>query len=121
MREIKFRAWNKKKKRMENDFAVTADGQPIKYCGLSDRYEDADYVLMQYTGLKDKSGVEIYEGDQIDDNFIGIGFIEYNEKTGAYRVNYNNGRAKYFFDFLGAEARNIEVIGNIHSGADDEA
>lgn len=60
MREIKFRAWDKKAKiiypNIQNHIGNndTAFGYMIK----NDRY-----VIMQYTGLKDKKDKEIYEGD----------------------------------------------------------
>lgn len=62
-REIKFRAWDKSCNKMRGTngvkdcFAIRSDGS-INY----------DFQLMQYTGLKDKNGVEIYEGDVIPVN-----------------------------------------------------
>ena len=58
MRAIKFRAWDTDTKLMEYESLLT----------IARRNEDADeevYKLMQYTGLKDKNGTEIYEGDII--------------------------------------------------------
>jgi len=59
MREIKFKAWNSEEKTMLKPFDLSSN--PKYWC---DNLKD--YPLMQYTGLKDKNGVEIYENDVID-------------------------------------------------------
>jgi uncharacterized phage protein (TIGR01671 family) len=68
MREIKFRAWNISKKEMfyyglsnHGDFLPNINIYG-KLTFLGTDYNDECY-LMQYTGLKDKNGKEIYEGD----------------------------------------------------------
>ena len=54
-REIKFRVWITKCKQMSLPYSIYR----TNYNGC----DPEDYILMQYTGLKDKNGKEIYEGD----------------------------------------------------------
>ncbi|MCK4819777.1 hypothetical protein KA005_28680 [bacterium] len=71
MREIKFRAWDKKNKRMFTGDELNA----IYYTGIIVIVADnndwmigkEDYVLMQYTGLTDANGKDVYEGDIVTD------------------------------------------------------
>lgn len=121
MREIKFRAWDSKNKKMysfelielpysEN---VNLDGQ---FDGLLDMY----YKLMQYTGLKDKNGVEIFEGDLLK-SYDEHGNIDVD------KVIYNTSHCKFML-VSDSESRlpiglgeyssfTLEVIGNIHEVA----
>ncbi len=117
MREIKFRAWDKEIKKMcqisNIDFAERqARAIRIYESGLGASWENFDVLeLMQYTGLKDENGVEIYEGDvvKITDCKYGNKFRgEISFKNGSYVVESNIATHYRFIDY------HIEVIGNIY-------
>ncbi len=67
MREIKFRAWDEIEGKMWNPI-IGRDGRLMapNQLGGYVTYDDPQDPLMQYTGLKDKNGKEIYEGDVVE-------------------------------------------------------
>ena len=81
----------------------------------SDRFD-----LMQYTGLKDKSGVEIWEGDIITDGLSPrvIQFEQTNKTSYGHGDSSTTLHVGYTFHFYGSEVGEIEVIGNIHENPD---
>lgn len=128
MREIRFRAWDKDKKRMiylannmgsqthlqlNNHSWGVFEPDSEDYYGIASANSNLGDILMQYTGLKDKNGNEIYEGDIVKcDYFTGI--VEYRENAGLYLIgNEKEGKAITFFDIQMSKAI-VEVIGNIY-------
>lgn len=119
MRDIKFRIWDTENNEMlkvqELDFEPTFYGgriaiRPDQY---NDYFDTEDMILMQYTGLKDKNGKEIYEGDIVlidkENNIKGI--VKYSEVWAEFIVVNTNSIADEC-EPLGDYKENIKVLGN---------
>jgi uncharacterized phage protein (TIGR01671 family) len=114
MREIKFRVWNIVEKGM---FDITDSQWPLKtWVSRPD-----NFVVMQYTGLKDKDGKEIYEGDIVAEwrdkyRREGTKFtVEYHQ-TGFRGISSEGDKYGPFTKNLYINDRNpiLEVVGNIY-------
>lgn len=138
-REIKFRVWDNKYKYMNykvlvgiyGDWEKVKDDKNYTACAMWIEPDKVDYKcephwahfepyhkdihLMQYTGLKDKNGVEVYEGDKVKAKFYGkevVGEIGFN--SGCFLLWNSCVSDNQLFIFT-----DIEVIGNIYENEVD--
>ena len=124
-REIKFKFWNKIARRFQpaSKYAVDGEGKLVSYDYEMMAYDDpvefsnTCIVAQQYTGLKDKNGIEIYEGDFVkatsdqyeNENFVGK--VIFDEGCFLTWINKNDIRGIWGED-------DIEVIGNIFENSE---
>lgn len=117
MRTIKFRAWDNENNQMldvqELNFEDCFYGgeMQIKTTMYNDYFDCREMPLMQFTGLHDKNGKEIYEGDIVKSFFVDTDEAG-NEIYKYYiiEVKYDEVLCSYKID----KFMNLEVIGNIY-------
>lgn len=122
MKKIKFRAWDENQKIM---FQNVETGRITIGDFFKNIYsESKNCIFMQFIGLYDKNGKEIYEGDILkeikelsDTDYQNrIGIVNYSEEIASFIVLTDNGWCHLNYGELGRGTRLkfTEVIGNIH-------
>jgi hypothetical protein len=144
-REIKFRAWDRKTQKMITNSA-SADSKTLigingelYTCWQKEPLKNVEHIdgtpeliIMQYTGLKDKNGVEIYEGDILSGKRKRVNgkvldtpsTVFYMKSHAMFQIKWDSWNQLYNQPFINNEPlwkgacsltkTNIEVIGNIH-------
>lgn len=120
MRDIKFRVWDNENKEMlkvqELDFESTFYGGriAIRTDQYNDYFDTEDMILMEYTGLKDKNGKEIYEGDIIQYDDIHKGVVEYSEEYAQFILKETGSIADEYEALGEFNIKVFEILGNIY-------
>lgn len=124
MREHKYRAYDKQKKEwITKPIAINYDGAVLLFTDyeiLHPKNSD-DIIVMQFTGLKDCNGKDIYDGDIVKitdydykicdlDSNTGFGKVEFLEDNGLWYIsdNIHNGLFDIDKEYI------IEAVGNIY-------
>ena len=146
MREIKFRVWQANQKEYlypdtgYQGLLIDTSGQIHEDMGFGEFVQfDRGYTIQQYTGLKDKNGQEIYEGDIVERrrerglvdfnnnnygevlgwNLLLYQYIPYQKEGWIYADKNKDGKLEPIEFYYGCPPdKSWEVIGNIFEGVD---
>jgi uncharacterized phage protein (TIGR01671 family) len=138
MRELKFRVWSKARKEWVHNMMLLAciDGLPFAHFVEVNEIDKSvkhhvynasnlDVEIQQYTGLKDKNGKEIYEGDIVEwgmshdqiNPFPKLRYVEFCERQLIYKVVEVGdlpSSLDYLYEAAPMSTRWCRVVGSIH-------
>ena len=122
MRALEFRAWWKDTKRFLDcdEWYMTCSGAKYLHYAVMP-YKDDNFIIEQYTGIKDKNGKEIYEGDIVSEEFEyggektkTIWQVRWCDDECAFELHYVSGFKVDDCSLVADDEEDYEVIGNIH-------
>lgn len=128
MKELKLRAWSIEHKCYVDVWEITFgdEGLPgvlsFEYNGLLHQEPVHNFVIEQYTGLKDKNGKEIYEGDTLGDMWRD-GYIAWCDKCKQLQYHILTHECMaclgdvQWYELVNDNGK-LEVVGNVHENAD---
>ena len=132
MRTIRFRAWDEQNKIMHNDFqfiksgdegndwiVFTSDKQTLQDSThpFENPYFGQQLKIMQYTGLKDKNGVKIFEGDVLKTETEKPMVVGWSERFASFVLNREGWLFSHWFG-ESCDPEKCEIIGNINQNSE---
>lgn len=126
MRKLKFRVWNPKYNswcgKSRDDWWLGLEYNTGKLvCVVDGKITDApDYLIpMQFTGITDKNGKELYEGDKFDmtqrlDDFETFGEVIWNKEDSCWGYLHNDGSDTEQGNLMDLNTKELVIIGNIY-------
>ena len=119
MREIKFKVWDVSNNKFtccyQSDIRFTLDTVQIYINGTN--FTDS-FVLCQFTGLKDKNGVGIYENDLVNISGSGLCRVEIQPYCGVVYIEINEAMCGTDAHDVAMEKEDIFIVGNIYENKD---
>lgn len=109
-RDIKFRAWDNEHKKFNPTVAANILMQLHEPSEEIDTEYGKRFFLEQFTGLTDRNGKEIYEGDIVEGHSDGNGKVEWSRFDGGYDYVFNDDAVVGLWEVK----KYLRVIGNIH-------
>nr|DAJ93902.1 MAG TPA: YopX protein [Caudoviricetes sp.] len=120
----KYRMWNRITSKLYHVTGLYFDSKEVQYTdefGILRFIKFENTILMQSTGLKDKNGKEIFEGDIVTDGDV-TSDIKYHQTLGFYMIGeygfsvpFGQGvDVEYFEEFADHVSKTFEVVGNVY-------